>query len=221
MSRKALPPSPKPGRGTAPRTADRRVVRTRDALGDALVALMHDTPFRAITVQQVLDRAHVSRSTFYAHYRDKEDLFLSDVDEFFERMATLLLRRREASTRVAPVRELFAHVAEWRKFHAALVTSGKVHDVLELGHGHFARAIDARLGVLPAAAELPPIRRSAMAHALAGALVALLSWWLDHRVAGSPAAMDDVYHQMVWSGVGAQPPHAPPRVARSPTRAGM
>ena len=209
MFRKALPAPPKPDRVAAPRKTDRRVVRTRDALGDALVALMHETPFRAITVQQVLDRAHVSRSTFYAHYRDKEDLFLSDVDEFFERMATLLLRRREASTRVAPVRELFAHVAEWRKFHAALVTSGKVHDVLELGQGHFARAIDARLRTVPAAAGLPPIRRTAMAHALAGALVALLSWWLDHGAAGSPAAMDDVYHQMVWSGVCAQPPHTP------------
>jgi AcrR family transcriptional regulator len=221
MSRKAPIASPKADRVAASRKTDRRVVRTRDALGDALVALMHETPFRAITVQQVLDRAHVSRSTFYAHYRDKDDLFFSDVDEFFERMATQLSRRREASTRVAPVRELFAHVAEWQKFHAALVTSGKVHDVLELGQAHFARAIDARLRALPAAAGLAPTRRTAMAHALAGALVALLAWWLDHGAAGSPAELDDLYHQMVWSGVCAQLPRAPARVARSPTSAGM
>ena len=43
---------------------DARVKRTRDALGDALIALMQEKPFETITVQEVLDRAHVSRSTF-------------------------------------------------------------------------------------------------------------------------------------------------------------
>jgi hypothetical protein len=103
------------------------------------------------------------------------------------------------------VRELFAHVAEWREFHTALVTSGKVHDVQELGQGHFARGIDRRLAELPVAAGLPPTRRSAISHALAGALLSMLSWWTDHGAAGSPAEMDDVYHQMVWSGVRARP----------------
>jgi AcrR family transcriptional regulator len=49
---------------------DARVRRTRDALGDALIALMQEKPFDTITVQDVLDRAHVSRSTFYSHYSD-------------------------------------------------------------------------------------------------------------------------------------------------------
>jgi AcrR family transcriptional regulator len=52
---------------------DARVRRTRDALGDALVALMQEKPFDTITVQDVLDRANVSRSTFYTHYSDKDD----------------------------------------------------------------------------------------------------------------------------------------------------
>ena len=81
---------------------DRRVRHTRDALGDALLTLMQAKPFETITVQQVLDRAGIGRSTFYAHYRDKDDLFLSDVEDFLEPMSTLLLRHHEASNRVAP-----------------------------------------------------------------------------------------------------------------------
>jgi AcrR family transcriptional regulator len=205
MSGKTPASSSRAKRSGVPRGRDPRVRRTRDALGDALVELMHQRPFGAITVQHVLDRAHVARSTFYAHYRGKDDLFLSDVDEFFEGMATLLLRRREASERVAPVRELLAHVAEWREFHAALITSGKLRDVWELGEGHFARAIDRRLAALPAGASLLPARRRALSHALAGALLSLLSWWIDHGAAGSPAEMDDLYHRMVWCGVSARP----------------
>jgi AcrR family transcriptional regulator len=90
---------------------DPRVRRTRDMLGDALLTLMQEKPFGTITVQQVLDRAGIGRSTFYAHYRDKDDLFLSDLEDFFELMSTPLLRHREATNRVAPVSELFAHVA--------------------------------------------------------------------------------------------------------------
>jgi AcrR family transcriptional regulator len=192
MSQKASAPK---------RKMDRRVWRTRDALGDALVDLMHEKPFSAIRVQHVLDRAKVGRSTFYTHYRDKDDLFLSDVEDFFEGMANLLSRRGEDSNRIAPVREFFAHVAEWKEFHAALVASGKVRDVMELGHGYFARAIEQRLS------EVQPLRisfRTAMAHALAGALLSLLSWWIDRGMPASPHEMDDMYHHMVWSGVSAQ-----------------
>src|SRR6202140_3209752 len=106
MSRKTAASTPK---------IDRRVRRTRDALGDALITLMQEKPFETITVQQVLDRAGIGRSTFYAHYRDKNDLFLSDLEDFLGSMSTLLLRQREASNRVAPVRELFAHVAEMHR----------------------------------------------------------------------------------------------------------
>src|SRR5690349_15948716 len=121
------------------RKMDRRVRRTRDKLGDAMIALLQERPFDAITVQDVLARAGVSRSAFYEHYRDKTDLLLSDAEEFFEAIATCLSRRGDTSTRVAPVREFFAHVAQEPRFYAAMVASGKFPDVIELGQGHFAR----------------------------------------------------------------------------------
>ena len=91
---------------------DLRVRRSRDALGDALIELMQEKPFDSITVQDVLDRAGVGRSTFYAHYKDKEDLWISDVEEFLEMMANALSRGRSKSERVFPIRELFEHVIE-------------------------------------------------------------------------------------------------------------
>src|SRR5947209_20021882 len=91
---------------------DQRVRRTRDRRGDAMMALLVEKPFEDITVQNVLDRAEVSRSTFYTHYRDKNDLFLSDAEAFFEAMATALSRHGDKSERVAPVQELFAHIAD-------------------------------------------------------------------------------------------------------------
>jgi AcrR family transcriptional regulator len=176
---------------------DPRERRTRDRLGDALVALILEKPFETITVQDVLARARVSRSTFYSHYRDKQDLFVSDIDEFLETMANLLSRRGERSHRVAPVRELFAHVGEWKRFHAALAGSDKLQDFLDLARGHFARAIAARLPETPGGRAIPPKRRAAAAHALAGALLSLLEWWLDRGMKEPPEDMDEIFHRMV------------------------
>jgi AcrR family transcriptional regulator len=182
---------------------DSRARRTRDALGDALVELMHEKTFGSIKVQDVLDRAGVGRSTFYTHYRDKDDLFLSDVEDFWEMISTLIERSGEDSNRVAPVRELFSHIAEVKVFRQALVASDKVHDVMELGQGHFARAIERRLTNLNAAPAIKSDQLAALAHALAGALFALLDWWIDHGMKDSAAEMDKKFHQLVWMGVNA------------------
>jgi len=179
---------------------DRRIRRTREVLGDALVGLMHEKPFQKIKVNEVLDRAEVGRSTFYSHYRDKEDLFLSDVDDFWATVSMKLSRCAEESRRVAPVRELFEHVSQARGFYAALVKSQKVHDVMDLGIGHFARGIEQRLRTMQSAEKVSSVRYQAVAYSLAGALFYMLSWWLDRGMREPAAEMDKLYHRLVWSG---------------------
>ena len=197
---------------------DVRARRTRDALGDALVELMHERAFRSIKVQDVLDRAGVGRSTFYAHYRDKDDLFLSDVEDFWEMISTMIDRSGEESYRVAPVQELFSHIAEVKVFRQAVVASGKVHDVMELGQGYFARSIERRLTKLNAAQAIKSDQLPALAQALAGALFALLGWWIDHGMKDSAAEMDKIFHQLVWMGVHAPNRESPMKPAKSASR---
>jgi len=200
VSRKTQPSTKKPA-PAAVRKTDRRVRHTRDALGDALVQLMHERPFDEIKEQHVHERAGVGRSTFYTHFRDKDDLFVSDVDEFFAGMSTLLSRRREVSDRVAPVHEMFAHLAEMRKFYDALVASGKIQDLMQLAQGHFARGIERRLSELPRSRGIIDKQRPVIATALAGSLLSLMIWWINRGTRESPQQMDDAFHRLVWTGV--------------------
>ncbi len=193
----------KKSRGSHPKTdrpkTDRRVLRTRGTLGDALVALMQEKPFAEITVQQVLDRAGVGRSTFYVHYRDKDDLFLSDVEDFLEHCSATLTRQGASAKRLLPVQEFFTHVRDAREFYGALVRSGKMDDVRALGQGFFARSIEERLKM--AGREMEPSQRSAHAYALAGSFFSLLDWWVDKGMKTDPKEMDDLFHRMAWSGL--------------------
>jgi AcrR family transcriptional regulator len=217
MSRNAVPVNLTKVARKSPRKADRRVRQTRDALGDALVKLMHAKPFEEITVQHILEGAGVSRSTFYTHFSDKNDLFLSDVEESFELMASALSQHRDKSRRLAPVREMFEHAAEWRPFLKAMAEAGKIQDVMEIGRECFARGIARRMSEMGAkpripSAELragPPERgrsarrsETATSQMLAGSLMALMSWWLHGGQGHSTAAeMDDLFHELAWGGI--------------------
>jgi AcrR family transcriptional regulator len=180
---------------------DARVRRTRDALGDALVALMQEKPFDTITVQDVLDRAHVSRSTFYSHYSDKDDLLMSDAEEFFEGLSMALSAHGDKSDRVFPVQEFFTHLADVQPFYKALVKSGRFQENMELARGHFARGIERRLSELPRGRSIPTNELPAIAFTHAGALLSLLTWWLDRGMREPPEQMDALFHRMLWNGV--------------------
>jgi AcrR family transcriptional regulator len=181
------------------RKTDRRIMRTRERLGDALIALMHERNFDDITVKDVLDRAGVSRSTFYVHYSDKDDLFLSDVEDFLENVSTALKRQGANPKRLLPVHEFLAHIRDARELYAAFVKSGKIHDFRALGQGLFARSIEERMQV--SAVPLNPISRSAHAHALAGSFFSLLDWWIDKGMEADPKEMDNLFHRMAWRGL--------------------
>lgn len=186
---------------------DRRVLRTRDTLGDALFALMQEKTFDDITVQELLDRAGVGRSTFYTHYRDKEDLFMSDVEDFLDFISTMLKRNSASPKRLVPVREFCAHVRDARGIHAALVASGKLIEFQTLGRGIFARSIEERLelaGVEPDPRSICSMQRSARAHALAGSFFSLMDWWMDKGMKTDPQEMDDLFHRIAWNGLQAR-----------------
>jgi AcrR family transcriptional regulator len=182
------------------RRPDLRIRRTRGRLGNALVALMQENPIDKITVQEVLDRAAVGRSTFYLHYRDKDDLFLCVLEDGLEMWSTALLRKQEKSYRVAPVAEFFVHVGDAKKLYRALVDSGRIHAFFELAQGYFARGIARRLKDM-GLKNLVQSELDARSHALAGNLLSLLKWWLDRGAQESPKAMDELFHRMLWNGL--------------------
>ena len=181
---------------------DSRVRRTRDRLAAALRQLMQQKTLHEITVQDVLNEAGVSRSAFYAHFSSTQDLLLTDMDEFLEMVATQLCGM-EQSERIVPVGEFFSHVGEAEQIRAALVRSDRLSDFFDLAREHFARGIGRRLREIRCARELPKVEREALAHALAGALMSHLDWWLRQRKRLPAEQMDRKFHALAWAAVAA------------------
>ena len=80
------------------RDEDRRVRRTKGLLRGALASLVHEKPYDAIAVKEILARADVGRSAFYAHFGDKDALLDSAIRETLRAGATPATKGPERRT---------------------------------------------------------------------------------------------------------------------------
>ena len=176
-------------RSAQPR-GDRRVQRTRDSLRAAFVALMAERGWDRVSVQDVCDRANVGRSTFYTHFADKEELVAGGLEDL--RRALLARSRAEASAAAMPLgfaRGLIEHADEQRRLFRAVVGRRSAHFV----QSRFRKMV---LGLVEE--DLTnhgfDVKAAApLAHFLAGALIELLTWWLEHRDPVTPAELEGLF----------------------------
>lgn len=177
---------------------DPRVKRSTRQLGEALVDLLHERTFDAITVGDILRRAGVGRSTFYAHYRNKQDVLHSSYERMFAAFEHMLQRPAPGGAvpriRLIPVQEFSAHVSEAHVLTQSLRDSGQMEDLWEMAIGHIARMIERRITPVPGAT--PAMPASLVSRMLAGAYLEMLKWWLDHPGSTTPENLDAAFHDI-------------------------
>lgn len=67
---------------------DLRIVKTNNTLYEALVLLLKDKTFEEIKVSDICQKALVNRSTFYSHFNDKYELFMSLINNLKQELET-------------------------------------------------------------------------------------------------------------------------------------
>ncbi|MES2933558.1 MAG: TetR/AcrR family transcriptional regulator [Pseudomonadota bacterium] len=181
---------------------DPRVRRTRQRLHESLLHLAVERGYDAVTVQDVLNHSETARSTFYAHFRDKDDLFFSG---FGDSSPPLFEALFEADVNANPfanfTQALFDHVYQNR----ALATAFFGSSVAPLIMGHLRNLIVVEARKLLAGQG--PARNLAAPDELrvqfvAGASFSLMTWWIDHDFPYSVQEMSEACQQFITAGVG-------------------
>lgn len=181
---------------------DRRSQRTRLLLSQALVALMSEKRYDAITVQDIIDRANVGRSTFYSHYLDKEDLLVSNMTEVLDTLRQQMEQYQPGAPGTPPsLAPLFAHVQQHYGLYKALVRGQGIDVLHKKGHERLRRTIERYLQQIGADSRPSTAPVALVADYIAGAVLTLLLWWLEHEMPYPPAQMDRWFHQLVLPGV--------------------
>ena len=176
---------------------DRRVRRTRDAVHRALLALMLEKGYDAVTVADIIDRADIGRSTFYTHYTDKQHVLDASLDQ----LATFLRAHSDASggRLFGFSRALFEHVHEQRDLLRALlgrrggtVVQNRIRQVLT---DLVREDLEPRTG---ADADVPV---NIAVDSVVGAYLAILNHWVDDNEPRPPRDMDLTFRRLVIPGV--------------------
>lgn len=175
---------------------DRRSQRTRNLLSAAFVQLLREKGYSAITVGDIIERANIGRSTFYSHYRDKDDLFVNELDRVIEVLDNRIPTQKELP--FFPSLGLFRHIGEEYELYKALVWTPGIDLLIKHLQTSLTHRIEQELQQTGSDFEIPvPV----LANFIAGSFLTLLKWWLENRMLYSPEQMDEIFRKLIASGI--------------------
>jgi AcrR family transcriptional regulator len=181
---------------------DRRSQRTHRLLAGALVELLFEHRYADVTVQDILDRADIGRTTFYRHYWDKDDLLASEM----ERVLDVLSRQTHLGTpdRVFPLPSfgIFQHLREQQALYRVLARGQAIDVVLTTVKTRLREQIEQHW-CQTLAKPIDDLSVRIASQSAVGAFVTLLQWWMENDMPLSPAQMDAYFHQLIFPGVQA------------------
>ncbi|MDQ1129470.1 TetR/AcrR family transcriptional regulator [Microbacterium sp. SORGH_AS_0888] len=162
---------------------DPRVVRTRTALQDALLALALARPLEEITVSDIVECAGVNRSSFYQHYADKDRLLSDALSRDLDEVAARVAERTGPPEFVAGVpaelvvylEHIAANVELFRRVLGPHATSAGAESLRD----RIVEVVGTAIApTLPIAFEGVP--REVVAAGIAGSVLAVVGEWLRH-----------------------------------------
>ena len=186
------------------------MARTRRLLHEAMIDLMVEKGYDAITIQDIIDRADVGRSTFYAHFPDKRSLLLSR----FEELEVFLAEQQKASrSRTAPGEPadrllgfslpMFQHVAEHRRTWAAIAGRQAGSIVIRQIEGILERIVERDIGARARRRSASGIPPAVLTQFVVQSMLGLMTWWLDQPDPCSPEEIDRMFRGLAAPSITA------------------
>jgi AcrR family transcriptional regulator len=176
---------------------DPRVRKTELALHRSLASLIHEKSFDTIVVKEILDRANVARSTFYAHFDGKEELLAGSIRHVLDAAKDRQEASADPALRLLDFSfPLFGHVQAHVERSPADVQGSGQQEV----HQHLARVLAERLEADIRRAQLdraicdaPP---ALLAKHLAATFLVVLEWWLPQRGSRTAFEANELYRAL-------------------------
>jgi AcrR family transcriptional regulator len=183
--------------GSGAAAPDRRVRRTRKLLHDAFISLAIEKGYEKTTIQDILDRADIGRSTFYAHYRDKAALLTTSFDDMHAQLQSQLADMPAATPIdvALPAALLYEHAYRNQRVYRALCG--------HQGGALVQRHLRSLIGDLLRKHLRPEISGSdtevpadIAAEFYTSASLGLLVWWIAHDFCNGPTWLAATYRTL-------------------------
>ena len=180
---------------------DPRVRRTRRILQDALVSLILEKDYASISIKDITDRAEVAYITFFRHYDGIDELLMEVLDqglaELLHHISTL------ASNSDGPVNDIegrliFEYIRQKSDLFRILLKSQSVSRIRKSVIKNISTMFQDSCTFLRQPNN--PIPANIASNHMATSLLALIEWWLEHKMSPPPARMGKIYKALIIDG---------------------
>jgi AcrR family transcriptional regulator len=193
------------------KSIDRRVRRTRSALQDALISLILEKGYDTVTIEEITERADLGRTTFYLHFRAKEELLLHAIDticeDFLEKNRALMalvditkgsLQPSSLILDEGPLFQIFAHARENADLYKVMMR-GEGGAMASQRFGNIIKEeVVKRLSQVKKLAIKVPLEVFAIY--FSKTLMGLVTWWLENNQPYPIEIMVQYFQQMFFLG---------------------
>ena len=194
---------------------DRRVQRTLQSLRTALLELIKEKDYDDISIEEITERADVGRTTFYLHYKDKEDLLMEEFSAIMYERAQVLSEIPfsvwmpvseediKKNKTLQPLLLVFEHIRDNSELYYLLQKSTNSSKIFERIRNISADAIakfvetKAQTDPIPHLTEVPIDFLSAF---FSGALLSVAGWWLKEDMHHSPEEVSNMFRSLIFRG---------------------
>lgn len=180
---------------------DRRIQKTQHLLRSALVSLIHEKDYDSIAVKEILDRANVGRSTFYTHFRDKDELLVSGIYDMLKAVHPMRLQ-----SAAKPYEKIISFSLPIFEYHHSHLHAGEA----KMGprgraivHAHLQRvlseiiAAEVKTDLQRRSKTERPIPPDLLVQYVASTFVLVLNWWVASRKPIPAKEVNDLFRALI------------------------
>ena len=182
---------------------DRRSQRTRQMLMAAMVELMRSKRYDAITVQEITDQANIGRSTFYAHFTDKDDLLVDGVYRMLASLDTDDPQPTGAGRRLYPTLALFHHIGAQADMYQVMARGRGLTLFLAALQERLTTVLTDRLTARVAPGDTPAVPPPLLAAMIASMLITAIRTWIEAGATTPADAIDRMFHTAAGAAIRA------------------
>ena len=184
---------------------DRRIQKTEALLREALTSLIREKAYDSIVVKEILDRANVGRSTFYTHFRDKDELLASTIHEILRsaRSKQLPSSAKHYERIIRFSLPIFEYIQDHRYQHVSTGDGLIGVNSRAILHEHLQKVLAELIGDdveryfkgrRKAANQLPP---DILIDYVASTFVLVLNWWVRTNSPLAATEVNDLFRELV------------------------
>ncbi|MGM1049300.1 MAG: TetR/AcrR family transcriptional regulator [Bacillota bacterium] len=166
---------------------DRRILKTKEAIYQAFIALVSEKNFEEITINEIADRANVNRGTIYFHYTDKYDLLEKCINDHLSKMVSICIptapNQRDVDLIHSTLLPVFQYFEQNHKFYASMLMNKGIPAFRE-------RMLGIVTGNIREQINMEDLNKGydkqLITQFMASAFVGVIEWWILNNMPHSP-----------------------------------